>query len=231
MNRYIGVFVLLLIWGAKAAAQIDAGRATMIATTSAASQKVMNVQEAAMIGMVGGYIWTSTETKKIYEFQKRYVEYLDSINNTLNVIANTYGMVVEIKKMGEELAMLKKNIVDGERYANVAAVELSQRTSGIYIKIGTLAAEIGKEIYKQIFKQAKMSEYERYKQVVRLRPKLRQLNRELHRYNMAVKYTTMTDVLNVIFHRAKYYNVTDRKEIAKKALDRWRINGQSIRVN
>ena len=231
MKKSLLIILLHLCISLSMSAQIDAGRAGMVATMSAASQKVINVQEGAVLAMTAGYIWTTAETKKIYGFQKKYVEYLDSIHNTLNVIANTYGMIVEIKKMGEELALLKETIIDGNRYANVAAVEVSQRTSGIYLRIGTLAAEIGKEIYQQIFKQSKMSEYERYKQVVRLRPKLRKLNRELHRYSMAVKYTTMTDVLNEMLHRANHYNVSSRADIARKALDRWRINGESVRVN
>ena len=80
--------------------------------------------------------------------------------------------------------------------------------------------DIAKDIHKVCFAHAKMTEKERIKIILGMRPKLKKTNYQLRRMAMFIKYTTFLDVWNEIVD--KHYKPKSRREIIERCRLRWK---------
>lgn len=223
MRKTTLTILIMLLFILKTAAQNDPTLAGMIVLYTDKAEKQLKSQEKVMLLQTTGHIWTKEEMEATTDFQRQFNDYLDSFRSVISYAAQIYGFYHEIGKLTENMGSLTRQLEKSPE--NALAVALTPRRSSIYRELILGGIDIVNDIRQVCLSDVKMTEKERIEIVFGIRPKLRQMNRNLRRLTLAVKYTSLSDVWREIDCRAKSYDV-DKWKIADEAFERWRGNSK-----
>ena len=161
----------------------------------------------------------TNQSKKTLNAQREFNEYLDQFNEVIQIAAEVYGIYHEVSQVAKNIKELN-NIVSNTP-ANALAVAFSSKRNKIYTDLVMTSLDIAKDIHKVCFSGAKMTEKERIKIILGMRPKLKKTNYQLRRMAMFIKYTTFLDVWNDILDK-HYFKPANRQEIILRCQQRWK---------
>lgn len=207
-------------------AQNDPVLAGMIALYTEKAEKELKNQEKVMMLMSTGHIWTKEEVEATTDLQREFNNYLDSFHSIICYAAQIYGFYHEVTQLTENMGGLIKQL--DAHPSNGLAVALSAKRNRIYREVIINSIEIVNDIRTVCLSDNKMTESDRMEIVFGIRPKLKTMNKQLHRLTRAVKYTSMGDVWREIDENARP-PAADKKGIAEAAKRRWRQHGRNVR--
>lgn len=197
----------------------DPGRALTILNFTEQSKKTLNAQQRAQLVISGMHIFMKEEIEATTDFQREFNEYLDQFNEVIQIAAEVYGIYHEVSQVAKNIKEL--NSIVSDTPANALAVAFSSKRNKIYTDLVMTSLDIAKDIHKVCFSGAKMTEKERIKIILGMRPKLKKTNYQLRRMAMFIKYTTFLDVWNDILDK-HYFKPANRKEIILRCQQRWK---------
>ena len=195
---------------------------SLIVANEKSAKKTLRAQDAAMMAISTGHIWTKEEVEGVYNLQKEYNAYLDQFNGLLVYAAQGYGFYHEVGKLTENFGKLTKQLKASPM--NAVAVALTPQRNKIYRELIMTSVDIVNDIRQVCFSDIKMTEKQRMEIVFGIRPKLKKINKKLMHLALAVKYTSLNDVWLEIDSRAR--NPLNKTRIADEAFRRWRNNGK-----
>lgn len=197
----------------------DPGRALTILNFTNQSKKTLNAQQRAQLVISGMHIFMKEEIEATTDFQREFNEYLDQFNEVIQIAAEVYGIYHEVSQVAKNIKEL--NSIVSDTPANALAVAFSSKRNKIYTDLVMTSLDIAKDIHKVCFSGAKMTEKERIKIILGMRPKLKKTNHQLRRMSLMIKYTTFLDVWNDILDK-HYFKPANRKEIILRCQQRWK---------
>lgn len=196
----------------------DPTRTATVLMFTEQSKKALNAQQRAQLVMSGMHIFMKEEIEATTDFQREFNEYLDQFNEVIQIAAEVYGIYYEITEVAKNIKELNSVVSDAP--ANALAVAFSSKRNKIYTDLVMTSLDIAKDIHKICFAHAKMTEKERIKIILGMRPKLKKTNYQLRRMALLIKYTTFLDVWNEIVD--KHYKPKSRREIIERCRLRWK---------
>lgn len=233
MRRPITFIIICIMYATAAYCQlnpVDPGRAAEALLLSK-SQKNSLEKEVAAQGMeTTGHVLESEEVKKKTDFQKQFNAYLDSMRNILSIAAEMYGIYYEVSQTTHILNQLEEVLADSPE--NVLALAVSSRRSSIYGSLYKQCIGIMKDIQKACFSETKMTEKERMNIIGKVKPKLRNFNRQIKKLTLALRYTTFVDIWGELSQRGRHMIGPDRKNaIARRRGEDWLENAKTVVVH
>lgn len=199
----------------------DPGRAIAIYKCSEAAKKALKAQTVVQGENATGHIFLQDEVEKTTKWQKEYNDYLEAFGEVLSLTAEAYGIYYEVDKTIKNINDLGQTLSHSP--TNTLAVAFSTRRNKVYRQVAEQGLGIVNDI-KQLF-TTKMTQQDRYKLISKIRPKLRAMNKSLVVMNLAIKYTSFTDVWREITDRqAEWCTHRTKKEIARKCIRDWKTN-------
>ena len=198
---------------------IDEERALTVLAFTNQSKKTLNAQQRAQLVISGMHIFMKEEIEATTDFQREFNEYLDQFNEVIQIAAEVYGIYHEVSQVAKNIKEL--NSVVSDTPANALAVAFSSKRNKIYTDLVMTSLDIAKDIHKVCFSGAKMTEKERIKIILGMRPKLKKTNYQLRKMAMFIKYTTFLDVWNDILDK-HYFKPANRQEIILRCQQRWK---------
>ena len=198
----------------------DPARVGVILLYTSQAKKTLNAYERAQLAMSGAHPYLHEEVKATADFQREFVQYLDSFRNVIQIAAELYGVYNEVTMIQKNITALINVMDEGRNIDNALAVAIWPRRNGIFTQIYKTGMDLAADIHKICFSGVKMTEKERLKIVTRMRPKLRVANNQLRCLTMFIKYTNLIDVWNSIVDQK--YKPTSRKEIIERCRLRWK---------
>lgn len=196
----------------------DPARTTAILLFTEQSKKALNSQERVQLVTSGMHIFMEEEIEATTDFQREFNEYLDQFNEVIQIAAEVYGIYYEVTRTAKSISEL--NEVVSNAPANALAVAFHAKRNDVYTDLIKTGLEFAKDIHKVIFSNTKMTEKERIKTILAMRPKLRKINQQLKRMALLIKYTTFLDVWNEMVD--EHYKPKTRKEIIERCRMRWK---------
>ena len=219
--KKIFIFLLICLITEKVSGQTfysDPGRLLVVKLFTEQSKKTLNAQQRAQLVISGMHIFMKEEIEATTDFQREFNEYLDQFNEVIQIAAEVYGIYYEITEVAKNIKELNSVVSDAP--ANALAVAFSSKRNKIYTDLVMTSLDIAKDIHKICFAHAKMTEKERIKIILGMRPKLKKTNYQLRRMALLIKYTTFLDVWNEIVD--KHYKPKSRREIIERCRLRWK---------
>jgi len=198
---------------------IDEERALTVLAFTNQSKKTLNAQQRAQLVISGMHIFMKEEIEATTDFQREFNEYLDQFNEVIQIAAEVYGIYHEVSQVAKNVKEL--NSIVSNTPANALAVAFSSKRNKIYTDLVMTSLDIAKDIHKVCFSGAKMTEKERIKIILGMRPKLKKTNHQLRRMSLMIKYTTFLDVWNDILDK-HYFKPANRQEIILRCQQRWK---------
>ena len=220
--KKIFIFLLICLITEKVSGQTfysDPGRLLVVKLFTEQSKKTLNAQQRAQLVISGMHIFMKEEIEATTDFQREFNEYLDQFNEVIQIAAEVYGIYHEVSQVAKNVKEL--NSIVSNTPANALAVAFSSKRNKIYTDLVMTSLDIAKDIHKVCFSGAKMTEKERIKIILGMRPKLKKTNYQLRRMAMFIKYTTFLDVWNDILDK-HYFKPANRQEIILRCQQRWK---------
>ena len=220
--KKIFIFLLISLITGKVSGQTfysDPGRLLVVKQFTEQSKKTLNAQQRAQLVISGMHIFMKEEIEATTDFQREFNEYLDQFNEVIQIAAEVYGIYHEVSQVAKNIKEL--NSIVSDTPANALAVAFSSKRNKIYTDLVMTSLDIAKDIHKVCFSGAKMTEKERIKIILGMRPKLKKTNYQLRRMAMFIKYTTFLDVWNDILDK-HYFKPANRQEIILRCQQRWK---------
>lgn len=220
--KKIFIFLLICLITGKVSGQTfysDPGRYLVVKQFTEQSRKTLNAQQRAQLVISGMHIFMKEEIEATTDFQREFNEYLDQFNEVIQIAAEVYGIYHEVSQVAKNIKEL--NSIVSNTPANALAVAFSSKRNKIYTDLVMTSLDIAKDIHKVCFSGAKMTEKERIKIILGMRPKLKKTNHQLKRMSLMIKYTTFLDVWNDILDK-HYFKPANRKEIILRCQQRWK---------
>lgn len=223
MKTKIVIILLIALVGIKGYAQIpytDPTRAATILLFTEQAKKTLNAQERAQLVMSGMHVYVKEEVEATANFQREFNEYLDQFNEVIQIAAETYGIFNEVKMVSKNIKSFIDVLDEGRNMDNVVAVAAYPRRNKVFTDLVKTSLDLAKDIHTVCFSKTKMTQKERLKIVLGMRPKLRMVNDQLRRMTLYIKYTNLIDVWNKLID--KKYKPANRKEIIERCKMRWK---------
>ena len=220
--KKIFIFLLICLITGKVSGQTfysDPGRYLVVKQFTEQSRKTLNAQQRAQLVISGMHIFMKEEIEATTDFQREFNEYLDQFNEVIQIAAEVYGLYHEVSQVAKNVKEL--NSIVSDTPANALAVAFSSKRNKIYTDLVMTSLDIAKDIHKVCFSGAKMTEKERIKIILGMRPKLKKTNYQLRRMSLMIKYTTFLDVWNDILDK-HYFKPANRQEIILRCQQRWK---------
>lgn len=211
----------------------DPGRAGLFIAYAQQAKRVLKAQDVLLGMNLTGHKYLKDEVEKTTNFQREFNNYLDSFDDILTVAADIYGIYTEIDQAIKNMKVVKHIVV--RQPANVLAVALSKSKNNIYTDIIEnglkLAADIEQvlPLRKDPDKNAKMTQYERFKVMDNIRVNLRQLNKKLRTLSRLIHYTTLMDTWYDIKNTGREYQPRKMGSITQDCLKNWMRTAKSIK--
>lgn len=199
---------------------VDPMRAGTVLLFTKQAKKTLNAQERAQLVMSGMHVYVKEEVEATANFQREFNEYLSMFNDVIQIAAETYGIFNEVKMVSQNIKSFIDVLDEGRNLDNVVAVAAYPKRNKIFADIVMTGLDIAKDIHKVCFSDTKMTQKERLKIVLGMRPKLRKVNDQLRRMTLYIKYTNLIDVWNSLMERK--YKPVNRKEIVEICKMRWK---------
>ena len=223
MKKKIVIILLIALVGIKGYAQIpytDPTRAATILLFTEQAKKTLNAQERAQLVMSGMHVYVKEEVEATANFQREFNEYLDQFNEVIQIAAETYGIFNEVKMVSKNIKSFIDVLDEGRNMDNVVAVAAYPKRNKVFTDLVKTSLDLAKDIHTVCFSKTKMTQKERLKIVLGMRPKLRKVNDQLRRMTLYIKYTNLIDVCNKLID--KKYKPANRKEIIERCKMRWK---------
>lgn len=220
--KKIFIFLFICLITGKVSGQTfysDPGRYLVVKQFTEQSRKTLNAQQRAQLVISGMHIFMKEEIEATTDFQREFNEYLDQFNEVIQIAAEVYGIYHEVSQVAKNIKEL--NSIVSDTPANALAVAFSSKRNKIYTDLVMTSLDIAKDIHKVCFSGAKMTEKERIKIILGMRPKLKKTNHQLRRMSLMIKYTTFLDVWNDILDK-HYFKPANRQEIILRCQQRWK---------
>ena len=224
MRKYA---LFLIFWPVLTWAGIDHGRVAAIELASDQAKKTIQAQEKAQALMTTGHIWIQEEVEATTSFQREFNNYLDKFHDVLSIAAEIYGIYYEVTQTSKCVRDLNQILAD--RPENTLAVAFSTRRNVVYRYLVRSSLDIIMDIRKVCFESSKMTEQEKNKVLSNIRPKLRNINKQLRQLTLAIRYTSLTDIWNELMGRAYQLNPATKHDIITRCRREWWNNAKSIR--
>ncbi len=211
----------------------DPVRAGLFMAYAKKAKKALQAQDALLGANLKGHKYLKDEVERTTNFQRQFNNYLDSFDDILTVAADIYGIYAEVDEAMKNQKAVKGIVV--RQPANVLAVAFSKSRNNIYrdlIENGMkLAADIEQvlPLRKDPDKNAKMTQYERFKVMDNIRVNLRQLNRKLRTLSRLIHYTTIMDSWYDLKGTGREYQPRKMGSITKGCLKNWMRNAKSVK--
>lgn len=223
IKNHIVMMALMLICTLQLKAQVDPTLAGMVYLYTEKAEDQLKAQERAMLLQTTGHIWTREEVEGTTDIQRKFNDYLDSFRDIISYAAQIYGFYHEVGRLTENMGSLNRQLRD--HAGNAIAVALTPNRNRLYQDLILGSVEIVNDIRQVCLGDTKMTEKQRIELVLGIRPKLKVMNRKLRHLTLAVKYTSLADVWALIDEGARPQK-TDKAEIARAAMRRWKRNGE-----
>lgn len=223
MKKKIVIILLIALVGIKGYAQwpyADPTRAATILLFTDQAKKTLNAQERAQLVMSGMHVYVKEEVEATANFQREFNEYLDQFNEVIQIAAETYGIFNEVKMVSKNIKSFIDVLDEGRNMDNVVAVAAYPRRNKVFTDLVKTSLDLAKDIHTVCFSKTKMTQKERLKIVLGMRPKLRKVNDQLRRMTLYIKYTNLIDVWNKLID--KKYKPVNRKDIIERCKMRWK---------
>ena len=207
-----------------AQAGIDPARAAAIDLASELEKKALDTQYKVQMLQATGHIWTRQEVDAVTDFQKEFNDYISTFNNLLTYAAEIYGIYYDVNSLAGTLSWLNREI--GNHPENAFAVALSTRKNNIYMKIVRTGTNVALDIREIVLNpEGKSTEAQRLEILQTIRPKLRQLEREIRMLTNYVRYTSMAELLREITGRN--YTPASKREVALRCKRNWTASAKT----
>ena len=220
------IITFLTIWGnvQQALAAIDPARAAAIDVASNLEKKALKAQTEMQALQATGHIWIKEEVKAMTDFQKEFNDYLSSFDNLLGYAAEIYGIYYDLNSIVRSVKSLNREI--GNHPENALAVAFSTRKNNIYMKIVQTGTNVALDIREIVLNpEGKSTEAQRLEILQTIRPKLRQLEREIRMLTNYVRYTSMAELLREITGRS--YIPASKREVALRCKRNWTASAKT----
>lgn len=222
MKKTVIIFLLCVI-GTRVYGQMvytDPARAAAVVLFTNQAKKTLNAQQRAQLVMSGMHVYVKEEVEATTNFQREFNEYLSQFNEVIQIAAELYGIYNEVTMMSKNVKNFVEVLDEGRNLDNVVAVAVYPKRNTIFTDLVKTSMDIAKDIHSVCFSGTKMTEKERLKIVLGMRPKLRKVNDQLRRMTMFIRHTNLIDVWNSIID--KKYKPANRKEIIERCRMRWK---------
>lgn len=200
----------------------DPLRTGVILEGTSKSAKMVGMQVGLQSAVTGTHVVMIEQIKDVNKFQKEFNEYLDTIRNAVSIAAQLYGLYYEADKCIDYMGQISK--VVEENPLNVVALSVSVNRNKIYEDVINKTTDVLNDIYSVCFSKAKMTVKERWEVIAGIRPKMKNMNRDLRKLCLFIKYTTLNDVWREMTGMANRYVLKSKLEIALDCRDAWKDN-------
>ena len=181
-------------------ALIDPARAAAIDVASELEKKALNAQYKVQMLQSTGHLWVRQEVDAVTDFQKEFNDYVSTFNNLLTYAAEIYGIYYDVNSLANTLQWLGREIDNHPE--NAFAVALSTRKNNIYMKVMKSGVDVAMDIRQFLMStKGKATEAQRMKILGAIRPKLRQLDKEIKILCKYSRYTSINDLWREITGR------------------------------
>jgi len=207
-------------------ALIDPARAAAIDVASELEKKALNAQYKVQMLQSTGHIWTRQEVDAVTDFQKEFNDYVSTFNSLLTYAAEIYGIYYDINSLANTLQWLGREIDNHPE--NAFAVALSTRKNNIYMKVLKSGVDVAMDVRQFMMStKGKATEAQRMKILGKIRPKLRQLDREIKLLCKYIRYTSFNDLWREITGR--HYTPTSKKDVAVRCHQDWMSSAKNAK--
>lgn len=226
MRQTIIILFLTLTIPRCAWAGIDPARAAAIDVASELEKKALNAQYKVQLLQTTGHLWTRQEVDAVTDFQKEFNDYISTFNNLLAYAAEIYGIYYDLNSLVGTVKWLNREI--GNHPGNAFAVALSTRKNNIYMRVIQTGTNVALDIRQFVMStKGKATEAQRLKVLETIRPKLRQLDKELRLLCKYIRYTSIEDLWHEISGR--HYTPASRKEVALICHEGWMLSAKTAK--
>lgn len=223
---FLILLMLICISNKCRATYVDELRSGTIVIVTNNAKKSYEAMMAAQALNTTGHMWIKDETQKIVDFQTQFYNYINSFHDVLYMAAEIYGLYYQVSQTVDNVKELSQTVAESP--TNVIAAAFSMKRD-VYLKVAETSFDILMDIKNAVLDESKMTEFQRFKIFMQVRPKLVKLNKELRRLNLTIKYTSFADVWREIV--GKTYRTHNLREIANACLDDWKVNYKKIQEN
>ena len=226
MRQTIIILFLALTIPRCAWAGIDPARAAAIDVASELEKKALNAQYKVQLLQTTGHLWTRQEVDAVTDFQKEFNDYISTFNSLLAYAAEIYGIYYDLNSLVGTVKWLNREI--GNHPENAFAVVLSTRKNNIYMRVIQTGTNVALDIRQFVMStKGKATEAQRLKVLETIRPKLRQLDKELRLLCKYIRYTSIEDLWHEISGR--HYTPASRKEVALICHEGWMLSAKTAK--
>lgn len=178
---------------------------------------------------IGGQL---LENKMLYEMgqniraevdlQREFLEYLNGVHDFIGIGMELYAIYTEIKRTKDLISDIGKIL--SEAPTNSLAVAMHPNQNQMYLAVINSSLDVAKEIIMVFSNKHPQTEQDRFRSANRIRLKCRAMNKNLAALACYLQSTTITDIVHLILHKAKYYDRKRMHEIAKARRKMWEYN-------
>ena len=226
MRQLLMILLLVLAVPKNALAGIDPARAAAIDVASELEKKALDAQYKVQLLQSTGHLWTRQEVDAVTDFQKEFNDYISTFNSLLAYAAEIYGIYYDLNSLVGTVRWLNREI--GNHPENAFAVALSTRKGNIYMRVFKTGTSVALDIKQFVISdKGKATEAQRLKVLETIRPKLRQLDKELKILCKYIRYTSIEDLWHEISGR--HYIPASRKEVALICHQGWMLSAKTAK--
>lgn len=211
----------------------DPVRAGLFVSYAKQAKRALKAQDALLGANLTGHKFLKDEVEATTNFQRQFNNYLDSFDDILTVAADIYGIYMEVDEAMKNMKTVRGIVV--RQPANVLAVALSKSKNNILTDLIENGMKLAVDI-EQILplknesdKNAKMTQYERFKVLGNIRLNLRALNKKLRTLSRLIHYTTIMDSWYDLKGTGREYQPRKMGTITKGCLKTWMRHAKNVK--
>ena len=214
--------------GSNSGLHIDPTRAAILEVCKEQETKELNSLQKALPLQATSHTVTGTQLEQTRKAIEDFRSYLDSTRHYIAIAADLYFMYMEV---GETIKNVRElETLCNEHPDNAFAVALSQRKSHLYKEIASEGILIASDVRQALFSKTKMTEYERYNILSKIRPKLQRINKKIKALQKYIRYTNFTILWDELIEKTRRYQLANTGECARQAMGRWKYNYGCVTV-
>ena len=184
--------------------------------------KALQAQRNAQEMVAEGHVFVGREVQALNEFQREYNNYLDTFHDAVSMAADLYGTFLEVKRTKKLVEQVSSILSDAP--TNAIATLLRPNNAVMYQTIIQTSLDVGQDIYNACLSKQKRTEQDRHKILTNVRKKIKEVNKQLTKLVIVLRYTTLEDVWFAIRLRAKYMDKERKHALIERCYDKWKHN-------
>lgn len=212
---------------------VDGVRAGLFVKYTDQAKKVLRAQDVLLGTNLTGHKYLQEQVEVTTNFQREFDKYLTEFTDILNVAADIYGIFIEVDNAIKNVKVVKDIVV--RQPGNVLAVALSKSKNNIYTDLIENGLQIAADIEhllplkKEQEKNAKMTQYERFKVLGNVRANLQKLNKKLRTLGRLINYTRIMDSWYDLKGTGKVYQPRRMSEVTNDCLKGWMRRANKVK--